>query len=144
MPKVELTPKPLPEKLAALGAPSILEEEDEFLEQENTEDTSPVETGISADFPDFPYPWYITQVRVSLWNEWSSRMPRSGDISAGIVFTIKRDGTIKKTKVENKSGNKLFDFAAISSVEQATPFPPLPKGYTKKDLVVHVEFKIEK
>ncbi|MDD2773823.1 MAG: TonB family protein [Elusimicrobiales bacterium] len=97
--------------------------------------------GVSADFPNFPYPWYITQVRAALWNEWSSRMPSSGAASAVVVFRITRAGKVEGLRAEKTAGNKLFDFAALASVDQAGPFPPLPADYKQPTLTVHVEFK---
>ncbi|MFA6584119.1 MAG: energy transducer TonB [Elusimicrobiaceae bacterium] len=128
------------EKLAALSAPSMLADEKAPPAEQAQPNSG--DTGISAQFPDFPYPWYITQVRVSLWNEWSARMPRSGRISCVIRFAIARNGKIKDVKIEKSSGNKLFDFAAASSTEKASPFPPLPSDYKKPELVAHVEFKV--
>ncbi|MCX5783672.1 MAG: TonB family protein [Elusimicrobia bacterium] len=97
--------------------------------------------GVSAEFPNFPYPWYITQVRAALWNEWASRMPRGGMLSCTVIFRVVRNGTISGASIEKTSGNKLFDFAALSSAEQAAPFPPLPSDYKDKELTVHVEFR---
>ena len=97
--------------------------------------------GVSADFPNFPYPWYISRVRASLWNEWSSRMPHGGVISAVVTFKIARGGTAQNITIEKTSSNKLFDFAALASVEQSAPFPPLPADYRQDLLTVHVEFK---
>jgi protein TonB len=96
---------------------------------------------VSADFPNFPYPWYITQVRAALWNEWSSRMPSSGAAAAVVTFRINRAGRVEGLRTEKTAGNKLFDFAALASVDQASPFPPLPADYGQPTLTVHVEFK---
>jgi len=97
--------------------------------------------GVSADFPNFPYPWYITQVRAALWNEWSLRMPNAGAIGAVAQFRISRAGRVEGLSIEKSSGNKLFDFAALASVEQAAPFPPLPADYRQDTLTAHVEFR---
>ncbi|MFH1619490.1 MAG: TonB family protein [bacterium] len=99
-------------------------------------------TGVSADFPDFPYPWYVSQVRNSLWNEWSSRMPRGSFMACVVAFSIKRDGNIARIMVEKSSGNKLFDFAAMSASDSAAPFPPLPADFAESQLTVHVEFRV--
>lgn len=99
-------------------------------------------SGVTADFPNFPYPWYVSQVRASLWDEWSSRMPRGGFLSCVLVFRVQRDGNMKKISVEKSSGNKLFDFSAMSAAEQAAPFPPLPADFLEPELVVHVEFRV--
>lgn len=136
-----VTTKVIKKEKISLATPSILKD----VESEKTDLPPPSvssEGGVKAEFPDFPYPWYITQVRAALWNEWSGRMPRSGQVSAVAVFKIQRDGTIKNLKIEKSSGNKLFDFAATASVQNALPFPPLPDDYEKDELTVHVEFKI--
>ncbi|HUT85436.1 MAG TPA: TonB family protein, partial [Elusimicrobiales bacterium] len=117
----------------SLSAPSILQDKT----QEVTELPVPSVTsegGVKAEFPDFPYPWYITQVRASLWNEWSSRMPRNSAVTCVAVFRVQKDGNIKGLRVEKSSGNSLFDFAATASVQNSTPFPPLPDNYANKEL----------
>lgn len=105
-------------------------------------ESQPPGGAMTAEFPNFPYPWYITQVRASLWNQWSSRMPSGGRLSAVIGFQIGGTGAVSGVKAERSSGNKLFDFAAMSAVESAAPFPPLPREYKQKTLAVHVEFKV--
>lgn len=99
-------------------------------------------SGVTADFPNFPYPWYVSQVRASLWDEWSARMPRGGYLSCVLLFRIQRDGNMKKLSVEKSSGNKLFDFSAMTAAEAAGPFPPLPADFLEQELVVHVEFRV--
>jgi TonB family protein len=133
------------DELLLAKRPSILDEELKIAKEKNEEPLAifgETEKGISAEFPNFPYPWYITQVRMSLWNRWSSRMPKEGSLSSVVVFRIQRSGEISGLNVERSSGNKLFDFAAMSSVERSTPFPPLPDEYGEQELVMHVEFKI--
>lgn len=98
------------------------------------------DAGVSADMPDFPYPWYITQVRQSLWNLWSSRMPRSGG-EAVIVFSILKDGSIVDLRTEVSSGDGAFDIAAEGAVQDAAPFPRLPPGFSEPFLKIHVTLK---
>lgn len=96
---------------------------------------------VVADFSNFPYPWYITQVREALWTAWTTRMPSSGLLKCTIKFEILRNGSAKGAAMERSSGNRLFDSAAETSVENAGPFPPLPADYYEDRLTVHVEFK---
>lgn len=149
--KQEITKKPLPvlPKKIVLGTPSIL----------NTDDKKPAAqpapaaagkdagtggpAGMKTDFPNFPYPWYITQVRNSLWEQWEKRKPRRVVLNALVSFAIKTDGSIKDVKVSKSSGSDGYDYAAKSSVESAAPFPPLPKDFGKPELTVTVEFKDE-
>jgi len=96
---------------------------------------------VVTDFPNFPYPWYITRVREALWNSWTERMPSRGLLRCTIKFEIQRGGAAKAISVERSSGNRLFDSAAETSVENAGPFPPLPDDFYEDALTVHVEFK---
>ncbi|HBA62111.1 MAG TPA: hypothetical protein DCZ92_15115 [Elusimicrobia bacterium] len=94
-----------------------------------------------TDSDNFPYPWYITQVREALWNAWTGKMPSGGELRCTVKFTIRRNGAIKGVSVEKSSGNRLFDYAAETSVESAAPFAGLPDDFFEDSLTVHVEFK---
>lgn len=94
-----------------------------------------------ANAANFPYPWYITQVREALWNSWTERMPSGGTLRCTVKFVIARDGEMKSLNVEKSSGNRLFDNAAESSARAAAPFQPLPAEFPEERLTVHVEFK---
>lgn len=98
-------------------------------------------TALITDSGNFPYPWYITQVREALWNAWTGKMPSGGNLRCTVRFTIKRNGDIKGVSVEKSSGNRLFDYAADASAQSAAPFPPLPDDFFEDSLTVHVEFK---
>lgn len=147
--KAQAQPARAQEKIV-LGQPSILkgatlpkpEAEPAKEDAQQNAENQPPGGAMTAEFPNFPYPWYITQVRASLWNQWSSRMPSGGRLSAVIGFQISNTGSVSGVKAERSSGNKLFDFAAMSAVESAAPFPPLPREYKQKTLSVHVEFKV--
>lgn len=150
--KTEISAKKQPKKKAApapLAAPSILDEADET-PAKAAQSTGPAGEGefaggnIQTDFATFPYPWYITQVRNSLWSEWEKRRPVGLTRGTAVSFAIARDGKIKDLKVQKSSGDDSFDFAAKSAVINAGPFPPLPMLYEQDELTVTVEFKQEK
>ena len=142
--------KEAPKPAEPLAAPSILDEEDSqpapSAETTQTSDEEGEFEGgnIQTDFATFPYPWYITQVRNSLWSEWEKRRPIGSTLAAMVSFAIARDGKITDLKIAKSSGDDSFDFAARSSVINAGPFPPLPMLYEKDELTVTVEFKQEK
>ena len=152
--KSEISAKTQPAKKAAakpapLAAPSVLDDENSSAKDASGSDSSSKEGAfeggnIQTDFANFPYPWYITQVRNSLWIEWEKRRPAGNTLSALVSFAIARDGKIKNLQVDRKSGDDTFDFAASSAVINAGPFAPLPMYYEKDELTVSVEFKQEK
>lgn len=137
---------------APLAAPSILDEVEKdspkIMDTNSSQDNSgegEFEGGnIQTDFATFPYPWYITQVRNSLWSEWEKRRPVGVNTGTLLSFAITREGKIKDLKVEKSSGDDSFDFVAKSAVINAGPFQPLPMLYEKDELTVTVEFKQEK
>ena len=147
--KTEISTTPSPKIQAAqaapaqtaqtLAGPSVLDEEGDESSTEEFEGGN-----ITTDFANFPYPWYITQVRNSLWVEWEKRRPAGNVLSAMVSFAIARDGKIKNLKTERSSGDDTFDFAATSAVINAGPFAPLPMYYEKDELTITVEFKQEK
>lgn len=129
-----------------LPKPSVLSGENKLIPQpkgkpaEETSEESNA-TALVTDSKNFPYPWYIAQVREALWNAWSGKMPSGGNLHCVVRFTIKRDGSVKAVSVEKSSGNRLFDYAADNSVHSAAPFQALPDDFFEDNLTVHVEFK---
>ena len=98
-----------------LAAPSVLNEE--AAAAPNTGEGQGDFSGgsIQTDFADFPYPWYITQVRNSLWIEWEKRRPEGSELSALVSFAIERSGKIKNVKIVRSSKDETFDYAAKSA-----------------------------
>lgn len=150
--KSEITTKPKPKKKEkiVLGTPSILAGDEDKKPAQSSSGTDKTAAGgtandsigsIETDLPNFPYPWYITQIKNSLWNEWEKRKPKRAVLQALISFTIQQNGSIKDIKVTKSSSNAAYDYAAKSSVESAAPFAPLPKDLGKDYLTVTVEFK---
>lgn len=98
--------------------------------------------GVSTDLPNFPYPWYISQVRQMLWQAWRKRMPRV-EAEGVVVFSILRSGASTDLRVESSSGDEDFDRAALESVKAAAPFPELPRDFREPFLKVHLSLKSE-
>lgn len=102
----------------------------------------PAGAGVSTDLPNFPYPWYISQVRLMLWQAWQKRMPRL-DAEGTVVFSILRNGSSTDLRIESSSGDSDFDRAALESVQAAAPFPALPSDFRESFLKIHLTLKSE-
>ena len=98
--------------------------------------------GVATDLPNFPYPWYISQVRLMLWHEWQKRMPRA-DAEGAVAFSILRNGSFTDLAVESSSGDAAFDQGALASVQAAAPFPALPSDFREPFLKIHLSLKSE-
>ncbi len=98
--------------------------------------------GVATDLPNFPYPWYISQVRQMLWAAWQKRMPAASGEGV-VVFAIMRNGSFTDLRMESSSGDADFDAAAVESVQAAAPFPALPSDFTEPFLKIHLTLKAE-
>jgi protein TonB len=96
--------------------------------------------GVATDLPNFPYPWYISQIRQMLWAAWQKRMP-APSAEGVVVFAIMRNGAFTDLRMESSSGDAVFDTAAIEAVQAAAPFPALPSDFTEPFLKIHLTLK---
>ena len=102
---------------------------------------APGQAGIATDMPNFPYPWYISQIRQVLWEQWSSRMPKGGASECVVVFSLLPNGRFADLRTEESSGDPAFDLAALSAVQDGAPYPPLPRGFKEPFLKIHLTLK---
>lgn len=124
--------------------PSMASQESKLLKDVNLTQQSSETPGSSSAIntdSDFPYPWYITQVREALWDSWQRIMPVNSSLKCVIKFRILSSGSISSAEIEQSSGNRMFDQTALTAVESAGKMPHLPEGFFEDYLTVHVEFK---
>jgi len=89
------------------------------------------------DNPDFTYAYYLDRLLSLIDAQWARPSMGSG-VKATIFFRIGRDGKMTDLQVEQSSGYNSFDLAALRAVQNAAPFPPLPRAYKHEDLGVHL------
>ena len=64
----------------------------------------------------------------------------------GVKMTILKDGRLEKCKIVESSGYEILDRAALRSVQDASPFPPIPDA-AKRDRIeisIHLVFKLSR
>lgn len=83
---------------------------------------------------------YLGQVRKTL--ERSKVNPRS-TISGTVLikFTVGPKGELLSRTVQQSSGSKILDEAAMAALDRAAPFPPLPQEIATGPLEVQVPFR---
>jgi TonB family protein len=89
------------------------------------------------DNPDFKFGYYIDQLLSSIDAKWA-RPPLGDGVRAIISFRIERDGSLTDLEVAESSGYNSFDLAALRAVQNAAPFPPLPRAYRHDSLGVNL------
>jgi colicin import membrane protein len=62
------------------------------------------------------------------------------DLEAIIVLIIDKDGKIKRSWFEKKSGNDLYDQRAMRAIKKAEPLPLLPSELNENTLEVGIRF----
>jgi outer membrane biosynthesis protein TonB len=72
---------------------------------------------IAMEGQEFPYPDYLASIQLALHRYF--RWNGAPNLSADVVFYIKRDGSAGGIEVVRKSGNFRFDLQAHEAVEQA-------------------------
>jgi periplasmic protein TonB len=83
---------------------------------------------------------YLGQLRTHL--EKKKINPRSRQVGTVVVrFSVGSGGELLTREVARSSGNKVLDEAALASIENAAPFPPMPGSQSGEPLVVSVPFK---
>lgn len=92
---------------------------------------------VGVDNPDFTYGYYLDRLLSLIDANWVRPSLGSG-IRAIVSFHIQRDGTLTGLKVAESSGYNSFDLAALRAVQNASPFPPLPRAYNHDDLGVNL------
>jgi len=96
--------------------------------------------GIKLDAADFPFPHYITLIQYRIESNWEPPESGQGQMLATVYFKIKRNGEVDEVKLEQSSGNVIFDQAAKRAIYNANPLPPLPDDAGLQTLGVHFDF----
>ena len=61
--------------------------------------------------------------------------------TAVVRFKVRANGELVSREIENSSGSKVLDDAALQSIDKAAPFPPMPNDMASDDLEISVPFK---
>jgi TonB family protein len=86
----------------------------------------------------------LNEIRSRISNNWQTALIRSGTTGgdfAEVRFRIFRNGRISEPVIMKSSGNQTMNNSAIRALLNASPFPPLPRGYTDEYLIVRLQFE---
>lgn len=89
------------------------------------------------DNPDFTYGYYLDRLLSLIDAQWARPNMASG-VTTVLAFRIGKDGSMSDLKVEQSSGYNAFDLAAFRAVQNAAPFPPLPRAFKHDSLGVRL------
>ena len=89
--------------------------------------------------------YYLALILSKISQNWNN--PYQGKretVRAQIYFRIDKNGKLQEVKIENSSGDAIFDQSALRAVYEAKVFPPLPEEMNLSTLGVHFEFEYVK
>jgi TonB family protein len=99
------------------------------------------QTSLVVDGQRFPFSYYLDAVERKVSQNWFSAVSAGGEgLSCVVYFSLRRDGSVSDTRIEQSSGNAYFDRTALRAVRSASPFPPLPRAFSESYLGIHFTF----
>ncbi|OGQ60551.1 MAG: hypothetical protein A3J24_08640 [Deltaproteobacteria bacterium RIFCSPLOWO2_02_FULL_53_8] len=85
------------------------------------------------------YRAYYALIRDKVQENW--RYPYKDDKVMIIVYIkIAGDGRVVSSRIEESSGNGLFDESLLGAIKKASPFAPLPQGFPEAYLEAELRF----
>ncbi len=104
--------------------------------------------GVGAGSPfGSRYGYYVDLLRQRVSEKWRTQDvdPRLQTAPPVIVtFEIHRDGSVSNIRFLQRSGNATLDFSAQRAILEASPFPPLPAGYTANSAMIEFWFQLRR
>jgi protein TonB len=61
-----------------------------------------------------------------------------------VIFDIQRDGSVRNVRLLQRSGNSTLDYSAMRAISEASPFPPLPRGFERNSASVEFWFQLKR
>jgi colicin import membrane protein len=86
---------------------------------------------------------YYNMIWAKIKEEWTlpENLPKGKiDLETTIVVIIDREGKVRKSWFEKRSGNGLYDQMAMRAIKKAEPFPPIPKEFSDNTFEIGIRF----
>lgn len=89
----------------------------------------------------FTYSYYLNILLNKINKNWNNPFKDRDIILKSIVyFEVDKNGKIYNVRLEQTSGNELYNETTIRAVTLAKKLPPLPQEFSDDYLKVHIEF----
>jgi len=89
----------------------------------------------------FNYSYYLNILLNKIGQNWNNPYRNKDVILKSIVyFEVKEDGLITNIRIEDDSGDEVYNESALRAVALTKKLPPLPQEFSDDYLKVHLEF----
>ena len=86
---------------------------------------------------------YYSQLWAKIKASWTipeNLLKEKVDLETIIVIIIEKNGKVRKSWFEEKSGNEIYDQMAMRAILKAEPLPPIPKELNHDALEIGIRF----
>ncbi|MCH9031628.1 MAG: TonB family protein [candidate division Zixibacteria bacterium] len=121
----------------------IEETEDELVVDSIPDALSYAESSeVSPTFEDegFDYPGWTYNGFKKIARAWRNQAYSTQPLICVINFRILKSGRVYGAKIQDGSGNPVFDRGCLQAVKKASPLPPLPSEYGHEEVGVSLVF----
>lgn len=141
--KPEEKPKPKPPKTENKPQPKNSEP------KESSESTSGADvdapagspfSGVRVDNAAFNYPYWFTLAYNKIGQNFRIPFAIDGKVYCDVYFQVIKSGKVIEAKIVKESPLPGFDAACLAAIEDASPFPPLPREFLDEIIGVTVTF----
>lgn len=84
---------------------------------------------------------YLQQLQQRVRRQWIPGMAQSSQKTV-VYFVVSRSGQVSNIQIVQPSRSNVTDSVALSAIERAAPFAPLPVGYSKDYIKILFTFNI--
>ena len=122
---------------------SIEETEDKIVADSTPDALSYAESSeVSATFEDagFDYPDWNYNGFKKIARAWRNQAYSTQPLACVIYFRVLKSGRVYGAKIQDGSGNPVFDRGCLQAVKKASPLPPLPTDYGHEEVGVSLKF----
>lgn len=84
---------------------------------------------------------YLQQLQQRVRRQWIPGMARSSQKTV-VYFVVSRSGQVSNIRIVQPSNSNVTDSVALSAVNRAAPFAPLPVGYANDYIKIRFTFNI--
>jgi TonB family protein len=84
---------------------------------------------------------YLQQLQQQVRQQWIPGITQSSHRTV-VYFVVSRSGQVSGLRIARPSGSNAIDRAALSAIQRAAPFAPLPTGYSSNYINIQFTFNI--
>lgn len=147
--KEEIEPEPPQETPKEKAPPQQTQKPKETPQPKKTPEKKVVKKGLPDITPKiytgsgrgFTYSYYLNILLNKISKSWHNPFKGKDVVLRSIVyFEVDRRGTIYNVRLEENSGNQVYNESTMRAVTLAKKLPPLPQEFADDYLKVHLEF----